>query len=189
MKKILCICLSATLQKTVRFEKVQLCKVNRSQHYRFDASGKAVNSARVLNQLEKGCSKILCPLGIENTELFLKLISRDNLDIAYVPIPGFTRECLTLLDSEAGTTTELVISEPELCNSDFTDSTDSTDSNSKTNNNVEKIQSAEIKILKYLNDILPDVEGVILAGSRPGCWSEDLYSAICGIVKDAGKVF
>ena len=51
--KILCICLSSTLQRTISFKELKLTEVNRSQHYRLDASGKAVNSARVLNQLEK----------------------------------------------------------------------------------------------------------------------------------------
>ena len=172
MKKFLCICLSATLQKTVNFEGLELEKVNRSKSYRFDASGKAVNSARVLTELESGCAKVLCPVGVENSDLFLKLVQRDNLDIAYVPVPGFTRECLTLLDRGNGTTTELVISEPSLSDSD-----------------LKQVQSAEIKLLKFLNDILPSIDGVILAGSKPGCWSDDLYAAICGIVKDAGKVF
>ena len=64
--KILCICLSSTIQRTIHFETLMLSKVNRSRNYRQDASGKAVNSARVLNQLEKNCTITLCPLGEKN---------------------------------------------------------------------------------------------------------------------------
>ena len=64
MKKILCVCLSSTLQRTISFSQLKLTKVNRSEHYRQDASGKAVNSARVLTQLEKNRRMLIpeeCP--------------------------------------------------------------------------------------------------------------------------------
>ena len=167
MKKILCICLSSTIQRSVTFEKVQLEHVNRSEHYVEHASGKAVNSARVLNQLEKGCVKIICPLGENNAQHFLNLAQKDGLDISYVTIPGSTRICWTLLDRTAGTTTEIVVGEP-----------------------MEDIsQQPEVKLLKLLVDFLPEIDAVLLAGSRPNIWSKDLYAAIAGMTKDAGKIF
>lgn len=172
MKKILCICLSSTLQRTINFENLTLTEVNRSKSYRQDASGKAVNSARVLNQLEKGCVKTVCPVGEKNQQLFLDLAANDELDIQTVSIPGFTRECWTLLDRTAGTTTELVVGEPVL--GDESES---------------EIRKAEIKLLKLINNAFEEVDGVLLAGSRPGIWSDDLYAAIAGMAKDAGKIF
>lgn len=167
MKKILCVCLSSTIQRSVTFEKVQLEHVNRSEHYVEHASGKAVNSARVLNQLEKGCVKIICPLGENNAQHFLNLAQKDGLDISYVTIPGSTRICWTLLDRTAGTTTEIVVGEP-----------------------IEDIsQQPEVKLLKLLVDFLPEIDAVLLAGSRPNIWSKDLYAAIAGMTKDAGKIF
>ncbi len=167
MKKILCICLSSTIQRSVTFEKVQLEHVNRSEHYVEHASGKAVNSARVLNQLEKGCVKIICPLGENNAQHFLNLAQKDGLDISYVTIPGSTRICWTLLDRTAGTTTEIVVGEP-----------------------MEDIsQQPEVKLLKLLVDFLPEIDAVLLAGSRPNIWSKDLYAAIAGMTKAAGKIF
>ena len=167
MKKILCICLSSTIQRSVTFEKVQLEHVNRSEHYVEHASGKAVNSARVLNQLEKGCVKIICPLGENNAQHFLNLAQKDGLDISYVTIPGSTRICWTLLDRTSGTTTEIVVGEP-----------------------MEDIsQQPEVKLLKLLVDFLPEIDAVLLAGSRPNIWSKDLYAAIAGMTKDAGKIF
>lgn len=171
--KILCICLSSTLQRTINFKSLTLEKVNRSESYRYDASGKAVNSARVLTQLEKGSATVLCPLGEKNLSLFTELAARDQLELAYVTIPGNTRECWTLLDRTAGTTTELVVSEPLL----------------ESEDELKAVASAEIKLLKYINDTLPEADGVLLAGSRPKIWSEDLYATICGMTHDNSKIF
>ena len=170
MKKILCIVLSTTLQRTVTFENLALTQVNRSKKYRQDASGKAVNSARVINQLEKNCALTICPVGKNNQQLFEELAKCDNLPVQTVTIPGFTRECWTLLDRANGTTTELVVSEPVL------------------ERNTE-IEAAEIKLLKLISNAFEQVDGVLLAGSRPEIWSNDLYAAIAGMAKDAGKTF
>lgn len=173
MKKILCICMSSTIQRTVSFDALSLAKVNRSKHYRQDASGKAVNSARVLEQLEEGCSTIVCPLGEKNLSMFTEAAARDKLNLIYTTIPGLTRECWTLLDRTAGTTTELVVGEPILEGAE----------------EQKAVAAAEIKILKAINDILPEVDAVLLAGSRPKIWNDDLYATIAGMTHDAGKVF
>ena len=172
MKKILCICLSSTIQRTISFDALNLTKVNRSKHYRQDASGKAVNSARVLTQLEEGCATVVCPLGEKNLKTFTDDAERDNLNLLYTTIPGATRECWTLLDCTAGTTTELVVGEPVL----------------ESEEDKKAVAAAEIKILKVINDILPQVDAVLLAGSRPAIWSEDLYATISGMTQDAGKI-
>ena len=173
MKKILCVCMSSTIQRTITFENLTLTKVNRSRHYRIDASGKAVNSARVLEQLEKGCCRVVCPLGEKNLSAFTEPAARDNLNLLYTTIPGQTRECWTLLDQAAGTTTELVVSEPLL----------------ESEEELKAVAGAEIKILKIINDLLPEVDALLLAGSRPKIWSQDLYATISGMTHDNGKVF
>ena len=173
MKKILCICLSSTIQRTISFDSLTLTKVNRSKKYRQDASGKAVNSARVLTQLEEGCATVVCPLGEKNLKAFTDDAARDNLNLLYTTIPGATRECWTLLDRTAGTTTELVVGEPVL----------------ESDEDKKAVAAAEIKMLKVINDILPEVDAVLLAGSRPAIWSSDLYATISGMTQDAGKIF
>lgn len=170
MKKILCICLSSTLQRTVCFKSLVLTNVNRSEYYNYYASGKAINSARVLTQLEKGCAISVCPIGQKNQQLFTELAARDDLEIRTVTIPGATRECWTLLDRTAGTTTEIVVGEPEI-------------------DAPEEINTAEIKLLKLINNAFDEVDGVLLAGSRPGIWNDDLYATIAGMAKDNGKFF
>lgn len=165
--------MSSTIQRTISFDSLALTKVNRSKRYRTDASGKAVNSARVLEQLEAGCTTVVCPLGEKNLTAFTEPAQKDKLNVLYATIPGLTRECWTLLDRTAGTTTELVVGEPLL----------------ESEEELKSVATAEIKILKIINDLLPEVDAVLLAGSRPKIWSEDLYATIAGMTHDAGKLF
>lgn len=169
---ILTICLSSTLQKTVTFDKVSLTHVNRSKTYRLDASGKAVNTARVLDMLEPGVSLSLCPLGKENAGLFMDLAERDGLAVKSVMIPGFTRECLTLLDSQNHETTELVVGEPAL---DF------------------DREAAEKEFMTLLEESLNcrgegACKAVVLAGSRPAVWSEDFQARLSKKVVESGVI-
>ena len=166
MKKILCVCMSATYQRTVVFEDLALEKINRSKHYGLYASGKAVNSARVLSQLEKGSALTVCPLGKQNSTEFIELAQKDGLDLWYVDTPGKIRECWTLLDTKAKTTTELIAGEA-LPSEDFS--------------------SSEIKLLKLIDEKLNECDALLLAGSRQGKWSDDIYAVLCGIALDKGK--
>lgn len=159
--------MSATYQRTVVFEKLALEKINRAHHYGLYASGKAVNSARVLVQLEKGSAVTVCPLGKQNSAEFIELAERDGLDLWYVDSPGKIRECWTLLDSTAGTTTELIAGEP-VPEGDFA--------------------ACEIKFLKLITEKLEECDAMLLAGSRQGKWSPDIYAVLCGIALDKGKI-
>lgn len=177
MAKFLCICLSSTIQRSINFENLALTKVNRSKKYRIDASGKAVNSARVLSMMEKNCAKVLCPLGKENSALFVDLLKKDNVELSYIEIPGFTRECWTLLDTAAGTTTELVVSEPaeNLCDGIAL--------------SAQEAAALEEIFLNNLKKLMSDCDAVLLAGSKPAVWSKNLYPKIAEIVNAAGKTF
>ena len=73
MARILAVCLSATIERTITFRNLEFAEVNRSEKYRIDASGKAVNAARVLNQIEPGCVTSVVPLGERNADVFLDL--------------------------------------------------------------------------------------------------------------------
>ena len=171
MKKILCLCFSSTLQRSISFDSVQLEKVNRSKYYRMDASGKAVNSARILAQLKKGCVRTFCPLGSQNKDEFIKLADADNLDLFYIEIPGKTRECWTLLDRTAGTTTELVVGEPVL------------------ERTPEFIALEEKLLSETLPREIKNCDAVLLAGSRPGIWKETLYAEIAKLCIENKKLF
>ena len=168
--KILCVCLSATIQRTIKFESFSVNNVNRSQDWREDASGKALNSARVLNQLEPGCSTALCPVGSANAEHFLVLASRDkDLYVHPVYIEGNTRECWTLLDSKKSTTTEIVPDEPS---------------------SLAHIAGAEaeLELIEAVREYMAAYDALLFAGSRPAAWSANICSRICEVAHKAGKV-
>ncbi len=168
MKKILCLCFSATYQRSVLFDSFTPGEVNRSRAYSLYASGKAVNSARVLAQLEKNCAITVCPLGKENDQEFIELAQKDGLNLEYVSVPGKIRECWTLMDSSKGTTTELVVGEaPAAC---------------------ETTEPYDIKMLRLITEKLNECDAMILAGSRQGIWPEGFYADICGIALDKGKL-
>ncbi len=165
--KILCICLSAGIQKTADFATFRTQSVNRARTYRTDASGKAVNTARVLNQLEKNSSLLICPAGIQNEAEFRALCQKDALCVKTVPITGRTRECLTLLDAEQRNTTEVILTEP------------GTDADYHT---------AEKRILNLVSKEVRDADAAVLAGSAPAYFSRNLLSSIAKTVCSAKKL-
>ena len=168
MSKFLCVGLSPSIQRTVSFDSVVKNSVNRSSEYRFDASGKAANSARVLNQLEKKSARLVCPLGAENISFFRKLAERDGLAVNPVEIPGRTRECWTLLDASDGGTTELVAEEP--CVSSVFGET-------------------EEKLFEIVRFEVKNADAVLIAGSSPASWKKETVPCIAKIVSQNKKVF
>lgn len=169
MAKVTAVCLSTTLQRTITFNKLTLQKVNRAEKFLIQASGKAINVARVLNQLEAGYSDIVCPVGEENEKQFMDLAEKDRLEIHKVIIPGYTRECWTLLDRQAdkSSTTELVVDEPVI-EADFS----------------AKAQ----EIFTAVSVCMKTSQALILAGSCPKIWPKNMSAQICKIAYDAGKI-
>lgn len=170
MKKILCVCFSATYQRTVVFDSLKTGGVNRANHYGLYASGKAVNSARVLEQLEKGCERTVCPLGVNSAE-FIELAQADGIQLSWIDVPWKIRECWTLLDNSNHTTTELIADE-KVQQSALTNA---------------KPANLDVKILKLITQQLDECDALLLAGSRQGNWPQDIYPAICGIALDMEK--
>ena len=167
--KVLCVCLSATIQRTLCFDSFFVEQVNRTQHWREDASGKALNTARVLNQLEPGIATALCPVGTENSERFMNLVVSDaNLSVHPFYVAGNTRECWTVLDAKRQTTTELVADE------------------------IDKHHlagaEAELELLSCVKEYMQTCDVLLFAGSRPAKWSVNLCARICTIAMQAGKL-
>ncbi len=160
---ITALCLSATLQRTATFNKVQINEVNRSTHFRLDASGKAVNVARVLNQLQNDCSSVICPIGKENKDIFMNLSNVDKLNVKPILIPGFTRECITIIETNHKNVTELVMDEPVL----------------EDEASIAEISNAEKELLNTIRESIQTSNTLVFAGSRPKIWAENLNSTIC----------
>lgn len=167
--KILCVCLSATIQRTLCFNTFSLNQVNRTNTWREDASGKGVNACRVLNQLEPGCSLVVCPVGNANAGHFLSLAAHDDsLQIHPIYIEGNTRTCWTLLDDKNCVTTEVVADEKEspyhLAGAE-----------------------AEIELMEAVKNYMRTCDALLLAGSRPAQWSANICARICDLAIKAGK--
>ena len=177
MKKILCVCFSATYQRTVVFDSLKTGGVNRANHYGLFASGKAVNSARVLEQLEKGCERTVCPLGVNSAE-FIELAQADGIQLSWIDVPWKIRECWTLLDNSNHTTTELIADEKVQQQSAVPEPVEG----------LEIPANLDVKILKLITQQLDECDALLLAGSRQGIWPQDIYPAICGIALDIGKI-
>lgn len=172
MPKIVACTLSSTIQKTILFPELALGGVNRSSRYRLDASGKAVNVARVLSELEAGCVVALCPVGEDNAETFLSLARKDGLDVRAVPVPGLTRYCYTLLDPERSgyRATELVVSEPVAEGPEA----------------EAAFARASETMLAELAVLLDGADALVIAGSRPAAYPRDLYARMCALARARG---
>ena len=162
--------MSATIQRTIQFDSFSVGGVNRSQIWREDASGKALNAARVLNQLDAGCSVALCPVGNSNAERFMQLASNDaDLYVTPIYIEGNTRECWTVLDTHKNSTTEIISDEAQ---------------------NLLHIAGAEaeLKFLEFVRKYMMSCDALLFAGSRPQNWSSNLPARICDVAHKAGKI-
>ncbi len=167
---ILCVCLSSTIQRTLCFDSFALGDVNRTKIWREDASGKALNASRVLNQLESGSSIALCPVGNKNSDHFMDLVSHDDaLHVHPIYIEGKTRTCWTLLDDSHASTTEVIADEPvdpyHLAGAE-----------------------AEIELLEAVKEYMQIGDALLFAGSRPAQWSANICARICEVALKAGKI-
>ena len=168
--RILCVCLSATIQRTLCFDAFSVDAVNRTKTWREDASGKALNASRVLNQLDPGSSIALCPVGNKNADHFMELVSHDDaLHVHPVYITGKTRSCWTLLDDSHATTTEIVADEPadpyHLAGAE-----------------------AEIELLEAVKEYMQIGDALLFAGSRPAQWYANICARICEAAIKSGKI-
>lgn len=191
------LCLSAGIQKTISFECLTPGEVNRSKSYRYDASGKAINSARVLMQLadEIGSGaaishaagkdssaaasvSVVCPLGERNKDFFLEMANDDGLNVKVVPIPGFTRECCTLIDTKSGQMTELVVEEPVI-------DADSAPYEEKLMN----LLRTELGLDGSEKADAQKADALLFSGSRPPFWSAGIIKRIAAAAKANGILF
>jgi fructose-1-phosphate kinase PfkB-like protein len=105
--KFLAVCLNPTIQKTLVFDGLKIDEVNRAKILRTDASGKGVNVARVLSQL--GVEAIhLTHSGGPDGDWFRSLCADDGISLRWVDSGSDVRFCTTVIDTQAGTATELV---------------------------------------------------------------------------------
>jgi tagatose 6-phosphate kinase len=104
---ILCIGATPALQRVMIFPRFTLDAVNRSAKTLDGVAGKSVNVAKVLKALGEQPVAVGF-LGGQRGEVFLGALSARGIPHEFVTIEPETRQCITVIDQAAGTTTELV---------------------------------------------------------------------------------
>jgi tagatose 6-phosphate kinase len=104
---ILCIGTTPAAQRVMAFRKLTLDAVNRAEMTLDGAAGKSVNVAKVLKAL--GEQPVATGfLGGDRGEQLQALLEARGIELEFVKVAPRTRQCITLLDTSAGTHTELV---------------------------------------------------------------------------------
>src|SRR4051812_44569687 len=94
-------------QRTMTFEQLVVDGVNRAAEVRETASGKSINVARVLKTL--GHDVIATGfLGGDGGKAVREDLARAGIGDEFVMVGAKTRTCVTVIDSAAGTATELI---------------------------------------------------------------------------------
>lgn len=160
--KFLTVCLHPTLQRTCVLDDLQEDKVNRVRSSRVDASGKGINVTRVLHQLGESAVYLTQAGGLFR-DYFLDLARQEGLRIEWVESHSEIRTCTTLLNRIAHTSTEIVEEAPPVHT------------------------STEIGIRGRYRDLLPQVEMVILSGSKAPGFSPQLFPWMMACAGNLGK--
>jgi tagatose 6-phosphate kinase len=104
---ILCIGTTPAAQRVMAFRKLTVDAVNRAVTTLDGAAGKSVNVAKVLHAL--GEHPVATGfLGGDRGEELRALLDAQGIELDFVKVTPRTRQCITVLDTTAGTHTELV---------------------------------------------------------------------------------
>jgi len=160
MPRFLSVCLNPTLQRTTTLSRLQTGEVNRALSTRLDVAGKGVNTSRVLSQL--GASiRHLTHLG-SGKEILLDRCEREGLDLLWAPSNSPIRTCITLLDDERKTATEII--EP-----------------------TAPVDEETVRSIRSLFEReLMNVHWVILSGSKAPGYPVDFFAECCHLAARRG---
>lgn len=164
--KILCVCLSPSIQRTLVFDQFAAGQVNRTKNFIQNAGGKAINTARVIEQLAPESAVCIFPLAKQNAGEFLSLLKKDGINSKTVPVPLRARTCWTVLSAH-GKTTEIIAEEP-------------------VSSDGQLFEKREKQLLKLIKKEASDGDALVLSGSAPQCWNQDIYSKIAEKASAAG---
>lgn len=158
---ILCVGLTPALQRTLRFDGVQLGEVNRANSVTLSAAGKGVNVAQILKALGRTPLALGFLGGPTGQELASNLTGQD-IKSDWVATTAPTRNCHTLIDKATGQTTELV--EEMACPS----------------------PAEWTELASRLSDLIPTASWIILSGKLPPGAAPDTYATILRIANEQG---
>eukprot|EP00667_Euglena_gracilis_P017057 EG_transcript_17914 len=161
--RVLTVCLSPTLQKTLLLPDLAEDEVNRCLTERLDASGKGVNVTRVLRQLGAQATH-LTQLGGCFREKFLAMCQEDGLCVEWVESNTEIRFCYTLLSQAKRTSTEVVEEAPAVA------------------------PAVEAAVRRAFAALLPAVQAVAVSGSKARGFSAALFPDMVRLAKAEGKL-
>ena len=147
--KVLTVCLNPTFQNTLLIPSFKLGEVNRAKEHYLDASGKGMNTARIVSQLGEE-SLLLTHLGGQRVEEMLALCRQDKVEILWADSKSEIRTCTTILCD--GKATELV-EEPYAVDS-----------------------STEEPIRALFSEAVEHSDALIICGTRAPGYSPSLYA-------------
>lgn len=143
--------LSPAWQRTLTFATLTQGAVNRALSLMESASGKGVNVARVASELGAPVMLLTVAGGHRGT-LFRGALAREAIPARIIPIRSETRCCQTLIGP--GEATEIVEEAPAL------------------SPNERRL------FLERLSNLLPKARLLILSGTAPRCFKDDLYARL-----------
>ena len=159
----LTVCLNPTIQKTIVLDTLRIDDVNRSPEHYLDISGKGINVSRVLVQLGEPVIHVTHAGGALK-HFFLKRARREGLALKTASTRTPIRICVTLLQKQDGTTTEIVEDGPAVD------------------------AATEGKVRKNLYALIPRSRAVILSGSKAAGYSDALFPDTVRRARKAGKL-
>ena len=156
---ILTVCLNPTFQSTMIFDSFTEGEVNRCSEHYLDASGKGMNTARILRQLGADAAW-LTHLGGPRKEEMLTLCAKDGVKVIYTTSSSAMRTCTTIISN--GSCTELV-QNPEAVS-----------------------EGCEEDIRSLFSEAIKGAEALIICGTRCPGYSKNLYSDFVKEAKQKG---
>ena len=160
MAKILTLTLNPALDLTVQLPRLEPGQVNRSDEMHTHAAGKGVNVAQVLADLGHQLT-VSGFLGADNPQAFETLFARRGFVDAFIRVPGETRSNLKLAESD-GRITDVNGPGPLVS------------------------VAAQQALLDRLDQIAPDHDAVVVAGSLPQGVSPAWLQALIERLKNLG---
>jgi tagatose 6-phosphate kinase len=148
---ILCLGATPTVQRTMRFARLQLDQVNRAASVSQYASGKSINAARVVHAL--GMPVLATGfLGGDSGKFIRDDLNQAGISHEFVEVSPATRLCITLLDDATATATELIEESAPL------------------------LPDAFDPLLRLTENHLPGATALVLSGSLPSGAPTDFYA-------------
>ncbi|MBF0431065.1 MAG: hypothetical protein HQK83_07290 [Fibrobacteria bacterium] len=158
MSRVLVVGLNPAWQKTLNFTSLQKGQVNRAESLHFCASGKGMNTAKVLSCFKHQVS-LLQIVGGDNGRRVVQACSQYGINSIHLEVPGETRVCNTLICRETMKETEII--EPF----------------------APGIPAAEIssKLISLINNSAT-YDAVVIAGQAPDGCENDIYGKLLNAI-------